>query len=136
MRSTASCAESPSATSDWGSCRRSSASARSLPAPSWPSSVTPSGSAAPVRPCARPAWIRWSEIPPRQRTRRAIDVRARESLRRVYGDLVVDISGERVTGPHAYHKFAVVAGDGDRQTMLNDAAIQAVLRGGPGRLGY
>ena len=41
-----------------------------------------------------------------------------------YENLTVDVFHDRVIGPQAYGKLAVVAVDGDRQAMLNHAAIQ------------
>lgn len=45
-----------------------------------------------------------------------------------YDGLNVDVFRDRVTGPQAYNRLAVVAKNGDRQTMLNHAAIQSTLR--------
>ena len=54
-----------------------------------------------------------------------------------YADLTVEVFRDRVTGPYAYGKQAVVAMDGDRQAMLNHAAIQKsrVARFASGRTG-
>jgi hypothetical protein len=49
-----------------------------------------------------------------------------EELPAGYEDLTVDVFRDRVIGPQAYGKLAVVAEDGDRQAMLNHAAIQRV----------
>ncbi len=45
-----------------------------------------------------------------------------------YEHLTVDVFRDRVTGPQAYNRLAVVAENADRQTMLNHAAIQSRLR--------
>ena len=45
-----------------------------------------------------------------------------------YDDLTVDVFRDRITGPQAYDRLAVVAENADRQTMLNHAAIQSKLR--------
>ena len=47
----------------------------------------------------------------------------------VYGGLTLAVFRDRVNGPQAYNRLAVVAENGDRQTMLNHAAIQSRLRG-------
>jgi hypothetical protein len=52
-----------------------------------------------------------------------------DDLPAVYDDLAVDVFRNRVNGPQAYNRLAVVAPGGDRHTMLNHAAIQLRLRG-------
>jgi hypothetical protein len=47
-----------------------------------------------------------------------------ENLPAGYENLTVDIFRHHVIGPQAYSKLAVVAVDGDREAMLNHAAIQ------------
>lgn len=46
-----------------------------------------------------------------------------------YHDMTVNVFRDRVVGPQAYERLAVVAEHGGRQTMLNHAAIQSTLRG-------
>jgi hypothetical protein len=45
-----------------------------------------------------------------------------------YDGLTVDVFRNRVIGPQAYDRLAVVAENADRQAMLNHAAIQSRLR--------
>ena len=51
-----------------------------------------------------------------------------DALPGVYDAMIVDIFRDRVVGPQAYNRLAVIAIKGDRQTMLNHAAIQSTLR--------
>jgi hypothetical protein len=51
-----------------------------------------------------------------------------DALPQGYESLTVDVFRDRITGPQAYNRLAVVAENGDRETMLEHGLLQLGLR--------